>query len=158
MRKIKLVTLIFVILIVSVFAAGCSSATTNESQTPSESPAPTESPSIDDSQPPSESPASDESQVPSETPATADYIDGTYEGSSDAGISPGLKVSVIVKEGNIIEVDILEHDETQGIGTKAIEEIPALIIEAQSTEVDAVAGASMTSEAIKEAVNNALSE
>ena len=63
-----------------------------------------------------------------------------------------------MKEGNIIEVDILVHDETQGIGTKAIEEIPALIIEAQSTEVDAVAGASMTSAAIKEAVNNALSQ
>ena len=63
-----------------------------------------------------------------------------------------------MKEGNIIEVDILEHDETQGIGTKAIEEIPALIIEARSTEVDAVAGASMTSAAIKEAVNNALSQ
>lgn len=152
MRKIKLITLIFVILIVSVFAAGCSSATTNESQTPSESPA------SDESQVPSESPSIDDSQPPSESPATADYTDGTYEGSSDAGISPGLKVSVIVKEGNIIEVDILEHDETQGIGTKAIEEIPALIIEAQSTEVDAVAGASMTSEAIKEAVNNALSK
>ncbi len=152
MRKIKLVTLIFVVLIVTVFVAGCSSATKTEPQAPSESTA------SDESQAPSESPSIDDSQTPSESPATADYTDGTYEGSSDAGISPGLKVSVIVKEGKIIEVDILEHDETQGIGTKAIEEIPALIIGAQSTGVDGIAGASMTSEAIKEAVNNALSE
>jgi uncharacterized protein with FMN-binding domain len=86
------------------------------------------------------------------------YKDGTYEGSSDAGLHPGLKVKVVVKEGNISEVNIVQQKETEGVGTKAIEELPALIIKAQSTKVDSVSGASKTSSAIKEAVDKALAQ
>ena len=47
-------------------------------------------------------------------------------------------------------------NETNGIGSKAIAELPAKIVEANSTEVDVIAGATVTSNAIIYAVNNAL--
>lgn len=52
---------------------------------------------------------------------------------------------------------MVSHNETPGISDAAIETIPAAIVEAQSTDVDAVATATFTSNGIKEAVDNALS-
>ena len=49
-----------------------------------------------------------------------------------------------------------EHNETAGISDPAIELIPAAILEANSPEVDAVSNATVTSNAIMEAVTNAL--
>ncbi len=82
------------------------------------------------------------------------YKDGTYEGDA-TGMQP-LKVSVEVKDGKIADVEVTEHAETEGISDPAIEQIPDLIVEKNSTDVDAVAGATITSNAIKEAVNKAL--
>ena len=99
-----------------------------------------------------------ESSVENESKARGEYIDGTYEGTSDVGIHPGLKVSVVVKNGFISEVNIIEHSETQGVGTAAIEKLPVKIVEAQSAEVDSVTGATLSSNAIKEAVGKALAQ
>lgn len=84
----------------------------------------------------------------------AKYNDGTYEGEA-TGMQP-LKVSVEVKDGKIADVKVTEHDETPEISDPAIEQIPAAIVEKNSTDVDAVSGATVTSTAIKDAVNNAL--
>ncbi|MBC8587896.1 FMN-binding protein [Paratissierella segnis] len=84
----------------------------------------------------------------------AKYNDGTYEGEA-TGMQP-LKVSVEVKDGKIADVKVTEHDETPEISDPAIEQIPAAIVEKNSTDVDAVSGATITSTAIKDAVNNAL--
>ena len=85
-----------------------------------------------------------------------EYTDGTYEGRSDKGMSPGLKVSVTVEGGKITSVEVIEHSETDGISDPAIEGIPAAIVEAGSPNVDVVSGATYTSEAIIEAVQLAL--
>ena len=53
-------------------------------------------------------------------------------------------------------MEVISHQETDGIGTKAIEDLPAAIVSANSTEVDNVASATITSEAIKEAVEDAI--
>jgi uncharacterized protein with FMN-binding domain len=90
--------------------------------------------------------------------STAVYTDGTYEGTSDAGMHEGLKVSVSVKDGKISEVSIIEHDETEGIGTSAFGPVTEAIVDAQSTDVDSVSGATKTSNAIKEAVDGALAQ
>ncbi|MGM0414411.1 MAG: FMN-binding protein, partial [Bacillota bacterium] len=58
--------------------------------------------------------------------------------------------------GEIMAIDIVEHSETDDIADPALEEIPAAIIESQSTDVDAVSEATVTSEAIMEAVAAAL--
>ncbi len=74
------------------------------------------------------------------------------------GFGGDVTVTVTVSGDDITAVDAVGDSETQGIGSNAIEQLPALIIEADSTEVEAVSGATVTSDAIKEAVNNALAE
>jgi len=70
----------------------------------------------------------------------------------------GGEVTVTVaKEGDkIVKVEAVGASETPGIGTNALEQLPAKIVEANSTDVDVIAGATVTSEAIIYAVNNAL--
>lgn len=87
---------------------------------------------------------------------TAIPADGTYEGSAN-GMGGALTVSVTVENGRIADVQVGSHSETPGISDPAMEQIPAAIVAAQSTEVEAVAGATVTSEAIKAAVEAALS-
>ncbi|MGB4440078.1 MAG: FMN-binding protein, partial [Sedimentibacter sp.] len=55
-----------------------------------------------------------------------------------------------------VKVEAVGEKETQGVGSMAIEQLPAKIVEANSTEVDVIAGATYTSKAIIYAVNNAL--
>lgn len=88
--------------------------------------------------------------------ADAMPADGVYEGSAN-GMGGAVKVAVTVSGGKIAAVEVVEHSETAGISDPAIEQIPAKIVEAQSTDVDAVTGATVTSEAIKAAVKTALS-
>lgn len=83
------------------------------------------------------------------------YTDGVYEGEGE-GFGGTIKVSVEVADGKIVAVDIIEHGETDGISDPAIEEMPGKIVSANSTTVDAVSGATFSSEGIIEAVENAL--
>ena len=87
-----------------------------------------------------------------------EYKDGIYEGVGD-GYRPGLKVEVTIKEGQIHEINIIEHNE---VGSRfyvpAFETIPSEIIDKQTTEVDMVTGATRSSYGIIQAVENALSQ
>ena len=59
--------------------------------------------------------------------------------------------------GNQIEsVEILSNHETVGVADRALTEIPQKIVETQSTDVDTVSGATITNNAIMNAVQNAL--
>ena len=70
-----------------------------------------------------------------------------------------LTVNVVCSlEGEILSVEVGENNATEGIGTRAIEELPDAIVAAGGTEVDYVSGASITSQAIIDAVNQALSQ
>ena len=84
------------------------------------------------------------------------FEDGTYTGSAN-GMNGPVQVSVTVSNGKITEVNVTGHQETAGISDPAIEQVPQAIVNAQTTDVDAVSGATMTSEAIKEATAKALS-
>lgn len=79
----------------------------------------------------------------------------TLEGTAE-GFGGEVKVTVTVTGDDITEVVAVGDSETPGIGSNAIEQLPAKIVEADSADVDVVAGATVTSNAIKEAVNNAL--
>lgn len=92
----------------------------------------------------------------SATPAMAQIEDGSYSGAG-AGMGGDVNVKVTVEDGQIVSIEVGDHNETPGISDPAIEQIPAAIIEAQSTEVAAVSGATITSEAIMYAVASALS-
>lgn len=84
----------------------------------------------------------------------AKYEDGVWEGEGQ-GMST-IKVAVTVEEGKIAKVEVLDHDETEGFSEEALEDIPEAIVNKNSTDVDGISGATMTSDGIKEAVNNAL--
>jgi succinate dehydrogenase/fumarate reductase flavoprotein subunit/uncharacterized protein with FMN-binding domain len=91
--------------------------------------------------------------------ATVAYETGANEYIGVAnGIGMNLTVKVTMDGDKIAAVEILSHNETAGISDGAIEKIPAAIVEAQSTDVDVVTGATMTSNAIKAAVDQALAE
>ncbi|HHU01802.1 MAG TPA: FMN-binding protein [Christensenellaceae bacterium] len=83
------------------------------------------------------------------------YTAGIYEGVGE-GFGGDVKLTVEIDDSKIIAIEIVEHSETAGISDAAFEELPAKIIEAQSVELDAVAGATMSSNAILEAVEKAL--
>ena len=88
----------------------------------------------------------------------AALTDGTYE-ASGKGIGGDVPVTVTIEDGKITSVEVGENSETQGIGSKAIEQLPDEIVAAGGTAgVDAVAGASVTSSAIFTAVEDCLAQ
>ena len=72
------------------------------------------------------------------------------------GFGGPIEVEVTMDGDTITAVEVVSHSETPGISDPAIEETPAAIVEANSTEVDVVSGATYTSEGIIYAVNNAI--
>lgn len=72
------------------------------------------------------------------------------------GYGGEITVTVKVNGDDIVSVEAMGADETEGVGSRAIDELPDKIAEADSTDVDGVSGATKTSDAIKQAVNNAL--
>ncbi len=99
-----------------------------------------------------ETAGSEETEAPE---AEGAYTDGEYTGSG-VGMHSNIEVSVTVEGGKITQIDILSQEETPGLSDPAFEQIPEAIIEAQSTDVDVVTGATMTSQGIIEAVASAL--
>ena len=96
------------------------------------------------------------SEKADEPAAAGELKDGTYEGTGK-GMGGDVPVTVTVEGGKIASVEVGENSETQGIGTKAIEQLPAKIVEANGVEgVDAISGATVTSKAIFSAVEEAL--
>ena len=84
--------------------------------------------------------------------------DGSYT-AEGKGIGGKVPVTVEVKDGKIATVTVGDNSETQGIGSKAIEQLPDAIVAANGTEgVDAVSGATVTSKAIFTAVEDCLEQ
>lgn len=80
---------------------------------------------------------------------------GTYEGSAP-GYHGDVLVEVTVDDGGAITDIAVIHDETEGIGTVAADRISERVMESQSLDVDAVAGATVTVDAILAAIAAAL--
>ena len=74
------------------------------------------------------------------------------------GYGGDLSVDVTFENDKITKVEVTSHSETDGIGTRAIDELPSAIVNANGTEVDIVSGATVTSDAIITAVNLAVKE
>ncbi len=85
------------------------------------------------------------------------YKPGTYKASAK-GMGGDVTVEVVVTADAIKSVTVLEHNETAGISDPAIEKIPGLIVEAQGLGIDAVSGATITSDAILAAAADALGQ
>lgn len=89
----------------------------------------------------------------SQIPAAAATMVGTAEGRNG-----DITVQVRADADKIYQIKILSEDETRGIGSKAIKNIPKAIYNSNSLQVDGTSGATITSDAIKNAVYAALSE
>lgn len=91
-----------------------------------------------------------------ETPAEEGGLPaGTYTGSANGFHGP-IEVEVTLDETSIVSVEVTSHTETENVGTVAIERLPEEIVSTQSLALDAVAGCTFTSDALLEAVTNAL--
>ncbi len=75
-----------------------------------------------------------------------------------AGKNGNVEVAVTIDAGRIADVAVGENAEDAVPGGLAIERIPAAVVENQSIAVDAVAGATLTSNAILAAVEKAIAD
>lgn len=85
------------------------------------------------------------------------YTPGTYTAEAQ-GFSSAVKATVTVDETAITGVTLDVSGETPAIGGAAGDALAAAVLEKQSAEIDAVAGATVTSGAAKAAVQKALDE
>lgn len=95
---------------------------------------------------------------PEQTPASNNGMTaGTYEVSA-TGFHGDIKLSVTVDEEKIVSIDVVDHSETEGIGAAALPQLVESVLEHQTIGVDSVSGATVTSEAFKSAMNDALTQ
>ncbi|MGI6689033.1 MAG: FAD-binding protein [Christensenellales bacterium] len=83
------------------------------------------------------------------------YTPGVYS-AVGKGLNGDVPVSVEFSETSIVSINIGQNSETQGVGTAAIENFPARIIKAQSVDIDTISGATVTCNAIKQAVTDCI--
>ncbi len=80
---------------------------------------------------------------------------GTYTGTAEGRNGP-VTVEVVLTDSAIQSVTVTSQNETPGIADAALTDIPAFIVSAQSWDVDVSSGATLTSNAIRNAVKQAL--
>ena len=85
------------------------------------------------------------------------FIPGTYTGTAK-GFGGDVEVEVEVTENNIESLNVTGDHETENIGTFAVSMLPDKILAAQSVNVDAISGATVTSKAILRALQDALKQ
>ena len=89
--------------------------------------------------------------------AEAIYTAGTYTAMAEGCLS-NVTVTVTVSDTAITDVRVDASGETAELGGKAAEELPSEIIRSQSTDVDGYTGATLTSDAIKQAAADCIAQ
>lgn len=108
---------------------------------------------------------SDTSSTTSTTTTTATtattasgYVDGTYTGSGTGHKNGTTTVSVTISNGAITDITTVSTQDDTPYYNRAFSTVVSEIIEAQSTSVSAVSGATHSSDGIMEAVANAIAQ
>lgn len=86
---------------------------------------------------------------------TNGYADGVYLGEGEGYEGP-MTVRVTVFAGKVTSIELVSSMDDEPYFGRAWATVPGRIIAAQTTSVDAVSGATYSSEGIRDAVNNAL--
>ena len=73
-----------------------------------------------------------------------------------AGYGGDIKLTVTMEGDTIKDIVVDEHGETEGVGADALPELVEAAKEANSAEIDNVSGATVTSEAFKAALKDAM--
>ena len=92
-----------------------------------------------------------------EKKSEAVYTPGTYT-SEARGNSSNVVVSVTFSESSIVDVQIDASGETENIGGLAVPIMADQIMKAQSSAIDGVSTATLTSNAVRQAVANCISQ
>lgn len=87
--------------------------------------------------------------------ANSAYSDGMYEGEAQ-GFGGPIKVSVTIENGEITSIDVLSHDDEDAAYYDSAVAVIDEMLDAQSTDVDVVSGATFSSNGIIGAVEEAL--
>ncbi|MDO4476329.1 MAG: flavocytochrome c [Lachnospiraceae bacterium] len=90
--------------------------------------------------------------------AEAAPAEGNVVSASAAGFGDGVTVTLTLDDnGAILDASVDAPNETPTIGGAAAEELAAQLVAAQSADIDGVAGATMTSDAVRKAAGELLS-
>lgn len=87
--------------------------------------------------------------------AAAQLKDGTWTGEGQ-GRNGAIVVELTAAGGKITAVKVVKHSETPGISDAALARVPGEIVQAQTTGIDTVSGATLTTNGIKAAVAAAI--
>lgn len=93
----------------------------------------------------------------SEAEETGIYKDGTYTGTGK-GFRGNTKVTVTVENGVISDITVDSYKDDEEFFSRAESGIISAVIRSQSTDVDAVSGATFSSKGLIDAIKNALGE
>jgi fumarate reductase flavoprotein subunit len=85
------------------------------------------------------------------------YTPGVYEATAK-GFGGDITVTITFDEKSITNVDIKGDKETDGVGSRAVESLPAAILEKQNANVDMVSGATHSSKAILAAAKDCIAQ
>jgi fumarate reductase flavoprotein subunit len=94
--------------------------------------------------------------TPASTAKSGKYKPGSYTAAAK-GLEGPVEVTVTVDANKITAVKIKGDKETQGVGSRAVAELPDKIVKANG-KVDVVSGATVTSQAIFDALDTALKQ
>ena len=107
-----------------------------------------------------EKPAEENADAPAET-ETAETAETAEAGektgtATAAGYGGDIKLTVTMEGDTIKDIVVDEHSESEGIGADALPELVEAAKAANSAEIDNVSGATVTSEAFKAALKDAM--
>lgn len=126
-----------------------------ETPAPVETPAPAPTPAETLAPAPTAEPAADPTTAPTLDPSIVPGV-GPYTASA-AGFHGKVEVTIELDGKNkIVSVKAVGPEETEGVGSVAIETMPKAMVEQNSIEVDTVSGSTMTSNGILNAAKEAL--
>ena len=83
--------------------------------------------------------------------------DGVYQGQAE-GAQGDIVLEITVENGDIVDLEILEEQETEHLAEPAYEELEAQLLREQTADLDVISGATYTSEAYMEAVQKAIDQ
>ncbi|MCL1995017.1 MAG: FAD-dependent oxidoreductase [Defluviitaleaceae bacterium] len=84
------------------------------------------------------------------------FTPGTFTAVGTGGYGGDITLAVEFDAYSILSIDVVEHNESPGLADIAFNQLIPNIIEAQSTNIDVITGATYTSSAILDGVNGAI--
>ena len=91
-----------------------------------------------------------------DTQAEAATAENEFIGTSENGMGGMIQVKITVDGDKMTKIDVIKETETPAIASPAFEKLIAQALETQAAELDAVSGATVTSNAFGQALDNAM--